>query len=110
MIEVTGIDLKRFTRKVFQLSKPTAKQSVVDPLSDTSMGLVLKSSGTRKWQKYALDMHVVQGRECNMTIFESAQGRWFIHDTWYGHTQQQLNELLEHCGVKPASQQDTCPD
>jgi hypothetical protein len=56
----------------------------------------------RNWRKYVLDMHVVQGRACNMTVFENNQGRWFINDTWSGHTQEQLDELLEHCGTARA--------
>jgi hypothetical protein len=101
MIEITGVDLKRFAKKVFQLSEPTERHSSVDPMSDTSMGIVLKTAGIRNWRKYVLDMHIVQGRACNMTVFENDQGRWFIQDTWYGHTEEQLRELLEHCGVTP---------
>ncbi len=101
MIEITGVDLKRFAKKVFQLSEPTARQSSADPMSDTTMGMVLKTAGIRNWKKYVLDMHVVQGRACNMTVFENDQGRWFIQDAWYGHTRDQLRELLEHCGITP---------
>ena len=102
MIEITGIDLKRFAKKVFQLSEPTARVSSADPMSDTTMGMVLKTAGVKNWRKYVLDMHIVQGRACNMTVFENDQGRWFIQDTWHGHTQEQLGELLDHCGVTSA--------
>jgi hypothetical protein len=101
MIEITGVDLKRFAKKVFQLSEPTARQSSADPMSDTSMGMVLKTAGIKNWRKYVLDMHIVQGRACNMTVFENDQGRWFIQDSWHGHTKEQLRELLEHCGITP---------
>ena len=101
MIEITGVDLKRFAKKVYQLSEPTNRQSPADPMSDTTMGMVLKTAGMRNWRKYVLDMHIVQGRACNMTVFENDQGRWFIQDTWYGHTKEQLHELLEHCGITP---------
>jgi len=101
MIEITGVDLKRFAKKVFQLSEPTARASSADPMSDTTMGLVLKTAGVRNWRKYVLDMHIVQGRACNMTVFENDQGRWFIQDFWHGHTKEQLRELLEHCGITP---------
>ena len=100
MIEVTGINLKRFTQQVYRLSKPTDKSRESDPLSDTGMGMVLESRGMKNWHKYVLDMHVVQGRECNMTVFEGNDGRWFINDTWHGHTEEQFDELLSSFNLK----------
>lgn len=100
MIEVTGIDLKRFTKKVYELSSSTDKKDTFETLTDTSMGVVLQSGGVKNWNKFVLDMKIVKGRACNMTIFESHEGRWFIQDLWADHSQEQLKELLEYCGVK----------
>jgi hypothetical protein len=33
MIEVTGVDLRRFARKVYQLSEPTNKLAAADSMS-----------------------------------------------------------------------------
>ena len=103
MIDVTGINLKRFAREVYRLSKPAAKHSIYDSLSDTTMGFVLKGGGMHNWQKFVLDMHAVQGRECNMTVFESKDKKWFINDTWYGHTDEQFEELLNCFNIKRKS-------
>ena len=99
MIEITGIDLKRFAKKVYELSPTTDKKDTQDALSDSVMGVVMQSGGLKGWKKYALDMKVVRGRACNMTVFESNEGRWFIQDVWAGHSQQQLKALLDYCGV-----------
>ncbi len=99
MIEITGIDLRRFAKKVYELSPKTDKKDTHETLSDTMMGVVLTSGGLKGWKKYALDMKVVGGRECSMTVFESEQGRWFVQDLWHGHSQEQLKTLLDYCGV-----------
>ena len=104
MIDVTGINLKKFALKVYQLSKSVDRSKGQESsLSDTMMGVVLKTSGMKNYQRYVLDMHVIRGRACNMTIFESLEGRWFINDTWENHTQAQLGELLEYCCKKISS-------
>ena len=40
-IQVTGIDLKRFTKKVYELSPQTDKKDTFDTLTDTSMGVAI---------------------------------------------------------------------
>ena len=99
MIEITGINLKQFAKKVYELSPKTDKKDTHETLSDTMMGVVLQSCGLKGWKKYALDMKVVGGRDCSMTVFESEEGRWFIQDTWHGHSRLQLKTLLDYCGV-----------
>ena len=98
MIEVTGIDLAEFARKVFELSE--SNQNSPRKLSETMLGVVLENKGERKFQKYVLDMHKVQGRECNMTVYESSDGKWYINDVWYGHSEHQFEKLLSHFGIK----------
>lgn len=100
MIEVTGIDLKKFAKVVYQLSPPTKKDNVPTILSDTIAGFVLEARGIRNWRKYVLDMHTVHGRDCNMTVFESDDGKWFIADTWAGHTTEQFDQLLKYFNLK----------
>lgn len=99
MIEITGIDLRRFAKKVYELSPATSEKDTLEALSDTVMGVVMDSGGLRGWKKYVLDMKVIKGRACNMTVFESNEGRWFIQDTWFRHSRLQLKQLLDHCGV-----------
>jgi len=93
MIKVTGIDLGKFARKVYELSAPP--EDLHKRLSETMLGIVLKQHGERHWRKFVLDMHKVRGRECNMTVYESPDGGWYINDTWYGHTEEQFDELLK---------------
>lgn len=98
MIEVTGIDLAKFARKVYELSAPP--ENAHKRLSETMLGVVLKQHGERNWRRFVLDMHVVHDRQCNMTVYESADGKWYVNDTWYGHTQEQFEELLRTFEIK----------
>jgi len=98
MIEVTGIDLSKFAKKVYELSAPPSE--VNKRLSETMLGVVLKQHGERNWRRFVLYMHKVHDRQCNMTVYESADGKWYINDTWYGHTPEQLDELLQTFNIK----------
>ena len=100
MIEVTGIDLRRFAREVYKLSPPTGDVDPRELLTETVMGVIVNSGGIKGWRRYVLDMKVVKGRACNMTVFENNEGRWFIQDTWPGHSRVHLKALLAYCGVK----------
>lgn len=102
MIEVTGVDLAEFARKVFELSK--SPDDSPRKLSETMLGVVLENKGERQFKKYVLDMHKVQGRDCNMTVYESSDGRWFINDVWYGHSDEQFDQLLNYFGIERKKQ------
>ena len=78
MIEITGIDLRRFAKAVYKLSPVTGDVDSRELLSETVMGMVMNSGGIKGWKKYALDMKVVKGRACNMTVFESNEGKWLL--------------------------------
>jgi len=99
MIEVTGIDLGKFARKVYELSTPSG--DIHKRLSETMLGVVLKQHGERNWRRFVLDMHKVHNRQCNMTVYESADGKWYINDTWHGHTTEQFEQLLKAFSINP---------
>lgn len=98
MIEVTGIDLGKFARKVYELSAPSGNAH--KRLSETMLGVVLKQHGERGWKRFVLDMHKVHDRLCNMTVYESADGKWYINNAWYGHSEEQFEELLKAFNIK----------
>jgi hypothetical protein len=98
MIDVTGIDLIRFVKKVYDLSFPQG------------LGFLHFQSGSLKDEeakvfihekdKYNIvDMDYVKGRSCKMNIFKQ-DNKWFIKDSWYDHTDKQLQELLLEFNIK----------
>jgi len=125
MIEVTGIDLVKFVKKVYELSRPLGMgflQFTPDPLTDEqAKGLI---SVHKKDPSIKLSLDYVNGRSCKMTVYKETEGKLFnkkeklfIRDNWYDHTDSQLKELLKDCGVNyqtegkahaPACTCDTC--
>ena len=51
------------------------------------------------YSKVKLSMDYVSGRACKMTVFEK-DGKLFINDSWYDHTDEQFQELLNAFDIK----------
>ncbi len=103
MIEVTGIDLRVFVKKVYDLSVPQGLGFLhyqKDSLTDGELEEVLAHSNDNT----AIDMDYVKGRACKMVVFKE-NGKLFIPDRWYDHTTSQLKELLKDFSISTFSKE-----
>lgn len=91
MIDITGVNLADFAKKVYELSRPQGMGFLhyqPKPLTDDEANNLVKEDG-----RWPLDMDYVNGRACKMTVFRDGD-KLHIHDNWYDHSSEQLNELL----------------
>lgn len=99
MIDVTGIDLKKFVQEVYALSVPVGLgvlHARPGGLSDADAQEIIDRESDDG--HIAASMDYVHGRQCKMTVFRK-NGRLEIPQQWFDHTPQQLGELLKRCGV-----------
>jgi hypothetical protein len=96
-IDITGVNLREFIKAAYDLSRPQGLGFIharSGPLADEVVDEILKSGGRR----HAARMDYVLGRAVKMNIFDD-DGQLTIHDTWYDHTPEDLDELLSRCGI-----------
>jgi hypothetical protein len=90
MIEITGVDLIKFVKKVYDLSVPQGLgflHYTEEPLTDEeAKSCIFK-------EPFIVSMDYVKGRSCKMNVTKE-NGKLFIPDRWYDHTDTQLEELL----------------
>ena len=104
MIEITGIDLKKFAKKVYELSMPQGLGFLhyqSGDLSDEQAKNIVSGGNNlfnRPTDRIALDMDYVSGRACKMIVFKE-EGKLYIRKNWYDHTDTQLKMLLEHFNI-----------
>ena len=97
-IEVTGIDLVKFTQKVYELSRPQGMgflHFTPEPLVESEAKQLVQPDDARN----LLDMDYVRGRACKMHVWKEGD-KWFISDAWYDHTDRAYDELLSAFGIK----------
>ena len=100
MIEITGTELTDVAKIAYALSQPQGLGFLHyedGNLSDEeAKGLVdaEESDG-----RIALSMDYVNGRACKLTVF-SDEEKLYISDSWYDHTPEQLDRLLDGIGIK----------
>ena len=95
-IEITGIDLREFAKKVYELSVPQGMgfmHFTDEPLSNEEANNLIIEDYT-----YALDMDYVKGRACKMMVCKK-EDKLLIGNSWYDHTDSQLQELLNHFNI-----------
>lgn len=109
MIDITGIDLVEFTKKVYELSVPQGMGMLhftPDPLTDEEAKSLVALSKDDK--RIALSMDYVKGRACKMHVRKD-NDKLTISDAWYDHTDQAYQQLLDHFGIqKPVSKEHGC--
>lgn len=96
-INITGVDLKKFVKEVYNLSQPQGLGILhyrEGGLTDEEAESIL-AEGT---PHHPVDMDYVHGRACKMVVFNN-DDKLTIPDRWYDHTDNQLIELLKRCGV-----------
>lgn len=104
MIEITGVDLVKFIKKVYDLSVPQGMGYLhfkEGPLSDDEAQALIDRKEYGGHIKVSLDY--VRGRACKMTVFKDGDRLW-IPSRWFDHQDFHLNDLLEHCGIKRPEQ------
>ncbi len=95
MIDITGTDLREFVKMVYKLSSPQGLGMLhytEGPLTDEEVDAILSMDD----HLYRLYMDYVNGRSCKMTVYK-VNDKLFINDSWFDHSDEQLNILLEIC-------------
>lgn len=101
VIDITGVDLVVFAKKVYDLSSPQGMgvlHYTPDPLTDDEAKQLVAENSDRP-----LSMDYVKGCTCKMVVWRNAD-RLGIRDTWYDHTDRVFKQLLESFGIKPPSE------
>lgn len=96
LIDITGIDLVEFAKKVYELSVPQGLgflHYTPKPLSDEEA-----KSCLRKDTNFCLDMDYVNGRACKMTVFKEGE-KLYIRDAWYDHSDSTFQKLLNSFNI-----------
>jgi hypothetical protein len=91
-IDVTGIDLVKFVKGVYERSRPLGLGFIhytSGPLTDEEAKELIDEEA-----KNPVCLDYVKGRACKMTVFRK-EGGLFIRVPWYDHTNAQLKSLLK---------------
>ncbi len=102
MIDVTGIDLVEFAKKVYELSVPQGMgflHFTPHPLTDEDARQCIDDG------RSALNMDYVHGRACKMHVTRE-NGKLTISDTWYDHTDRIHQQLLEHFNIEISADEE----
>ena len=104
-IDITGVDLKEFVKKAYEMSIPVGMGHMhyqPGPMSDEDAEAILSGanspSGVLPGGTY-FSMDYFRGRACKISAWEK-DGRIVTGDTWYDHTDDQYAELLWHFKIK----------
>ena len=95
MIDITGVDLKLFIKKVYDLSVSQGLgflHFTPEPLSDKECNEILNYGYA---SHVVLSVDYLNGRACKMVVFKIDEKLW-IRDNWYDHTAEQLEILLKY--------------
>ena len=95
MIDITGVDLVKFVKKVYELSVPQGLgflHATPEPLTDAEVGYIVNMYKEDK--RIALDMDYVKGRACKMIVWRN-EDKLEIRDDWYDHTDENFKKLLD---------------
>lgn len=88
MIDITGVDLRAFTKKVYELSAPAGRgllHYVPGGLTDEEVDQLLKSTSPAA----VLSLDYVKGRGCKMTVWKDGGGKLIISNPWFDHTAEE---------------------
>lgn len=99
MIDITGIDLVEFAKKVYELSVPQGLGHLhynAEPLTDDEAKSLIHPPD--RLYEIILDMDYVRGRACKMVV-RKQDGKLLIADSWYDHTDRIFKQLLEHFSI-----------
>jgi len=100
MIDITGVDLVKFTQKVYELSRVQGMGVLAarpGPLSEEEATAIVHDF--REDEDFALSLDYLHGRSCKMHVRRQG-GKLTIPDAWFDHSQDQLDRLLDTVGIK----------
>ncbi len=98
MIDITGIDLRKLVRAVYNNSVPQGlgwMHAKNGELTDEEVDTVLSGEErfTRKPDNLVFHMDYVNGRSCKFVVWKDGD-TLFTRDRWYDHSTEALNEML----------------
>ena len=111
IVDMTGVDLRKFVAKAYELSKPQGLGFLhyeEGGLSESEIDEIIEAGGTG-WNNRLTDMNLdyVKGRSVKMNVFnregsayaiqEGIERYIFLTHGWYDHTDEQFVDLLEAC-------------
>lgn len=97
-INVTNVDLRKFVKEVYNLSRPQGMGFLHFKEGDISEEIVTQIL-SRGNSHTPVSMDYVSGRACKMNVFKRPDGL-FIRPEWYDHHIEDLKELLKRCNVE----------
>lgn len=106
MIDITGINLIEFAKKVYELSVPQGLgflHFTPQPLADSEAKQLVDAFKDDK--SLALDMDYTRGRACKMHV-RRENGKLTISDTWYDHTDRIYQQLLDHFSLQKSTNKE----
>ncbi len=100
MIDVTGIDLLKFAKDVFDITPVGGKVGMIggkiQALTDKEAQKLIDEYIYD--EKIALSVMKIHGRDCRMTVYRS-DNSLLIESNWLGHSSEDLQELLNRHGI-----------
>ena len=102
MIDITGVDLRKFVQEVYARSSPQGLGMLHyqdGGLPDAEADAIIARSKDDK--RIAVSMDYVRGRSCKMVVFRHGD-KLEIRDAWFDHTDAALNALLQACPKEPS--------
>ncbi len=103
-IEITGVNLIELVKKVYELSSPQGLGMLhyqEGGLTDAEAETICKGGNNMfgRPDRIALDMDYIKGRACKFKV-RKKEGKLYINNSWYDHTDNQLQQLLDHFNIK----------
>ena len=99
-IDITGVDLIELVKKVYELSSPQGLGILhfqEGSLSDTEAENIVELY--KNDLNLALGMDYINGRACKFNVWRK-DNKLYIDNSWYDHTDSQLQQLLDHFNIK----------
>ena len=112
-IDITGFDLKKLVMKVYDLSGRNVFGMGALHARPGSLptAIVQELLGSGHWddcglppfarsKRIRIHMDYVLGRACKFYVYEVNDRLYIDGNTWYDHSQAQLDELIDHVGIR----------
>ena len=98
MIDITGVNLIEFVKRVYELSIPQGlgflhykNRGLTD--EEAKQLILPEKEGCQYAKNIVVDMDYIKGRACKMIVFKE-NDKLYIRNSWYDHMDEQLRELL----------------
>jgi len=99
-IDITGVNLIELAKKVYELSLPQGlgflhfQEGGLSNMEAENIVELYKDDFN-----LALGMDYINGRACKFNVWKK-DGKLYINNSWYDHTDNQLQQLLAHFNIK----------